>query len=76
MEAGGALRVTGELSLHGQTREVSFPATVALEGGVLRGRATLSFLQSSFGYQPYSALLGAIRNKDEVSLHVDLVAIP
>ena len=37
------------------TREVSFPATVALEGGVLRGRATLTFLQSSFGYQPYSA---------------------
>ena len=58
------------------TREVSFPATVVLEAGTLRGQATLTFLQSSFGYQPYSALLGAIRNKDEVSLHVDLVATP
>ena len=75
-EGDGRLRITGSLTLRGVTREMSFPATVALEGGVLRGRATLSFLQSSFGYQPYSALLGAIRNKDEVSLHVDLVATP
>jgi polyisoprenoid-binding protein YceI len=75
-DGDGRLRVTGSLTLRGVTREVSFPATVALEGGVLRGRATLTFLQSSFGYQPYSALLGAIRNKDEVALHVDLVATP
>ena len=72
----GRLRVTGELTLRGVTREVTFPATVTLEGGVLRGRASLRFLQSSFGYRPYSALLGAIRNKDEVGLDVDLVARP
>lgn len=75
-EGDGRLRVTGQLTLRGMAREVSFPATVALESGVLRGRATLTFLQSSFGYQPYSALLGAIRNKDEVTLHVDLTATP
>jgi polyisoprenoid-binding protein YceI len=75
-EGEGRLRVTGTLTLRGVAREVSFPATVALESGTLRGRATLTFLQSSFGYKPYSALLGAIRNKDEVSLHVDLVAAP
>ena len=75
-EADGRLRVTGQLTLRGVAREVTFPATVALESGALRGRAMLTFLQSSFGYQPYSALLGAIRNKDEVTLHVDLVAMP
>lgn len=32
------------------------------------------FLQSSFGYQPYSAFLGAVRNKDEVILHFDIIA--
>jgi polyisoprenoid-binding protein YceI len=75
-EGDGRLRVTGLLTLRGVTREVSFPATVALESGALRGRAMLTFLQSSFGYQPYRALLGAIRNKDEVTLHVDLTAAP
>jgi polyisoprenoid-binding protein YceI len=75
-EGDGRLRVTGPLTLRGVTRELSFPATVALESGSLRGHATLSFLQSSFGYRPYRALLGAIRNRDEVTLHVDLVASP
>jgi len=75
-ERDGRLQVTGQLTLRGVTREVSFPATVALESGTLRGRAMLTFLQSSFGYQPYRALLGAIRNKDEVTLHVDLTATP
>jgi polyisoprenoid-binding protein YceI len=75
-EGNGRLRVTGRLTLRGVTRDVTFPATVALETGALRGSATLTFLQSSFGYRPYSALLGAIRNRDEVTLHVDLVASP
>jgi hypothetical protein len=47
---------------------------VGIESGALRARATVTFLQSSFGYRPYRALLGAIRNRDEVTLHVDLVA--
>ena len=72
----GRLQITGKLTIRGATREVTFPATVTLERDVLRARATLRFLQSSFGYRPYSALLGAIRNKDEVSLDVDLVARP
>jgi hypothetical protein len=45
-----------------------------MEGGLLRGRAQLTFKQSSFGYQPYRAVLGAIKNKDEVILHIDLGA--
>jgi polyisoprenoid-binding protein YceI len=75
-EGEGRLRLTGRLTLRGVTREITFPATVTRESGALRGRATLTFLQPSFGYRPYSALLGAIRNKDEVTLHVDLVARP
>jgi len=72
-EGEGHVRVTGQLTLRGVTRELTFPATVSLESGGVRARATLTFLQSAFGYRPYSALLGAIRNKDEVTLHVDLV---
>ena len=75
-EGEGRLRVTGQLTLRGVTQEVTFPATVALDSGILRGRAMVTFLQSSFGYRPYRALLGAIRNKDEVTLHLDLVAAP
>jgi polyisoprenoid-binding protein YceI len=72
----GRLQIDGRLTIRGVTREVAFPATVAQESGAIHGRATLTFLQSSFGYRPYRALLGAIRNKDEATLHVDLVAVP
>jgi polyisoprenoid-binding protein YceI len=72
----GRLQIEGRLTIRGVTREVAFPVTVALESGAVRGRATLTFLQSSFGYRPYRALLGSIRNKDEATLHVDLVAVP
>jgi polyisoprenoid-binding protein YceI len=69
-------QVAGQLTIRGVTRTVQFPANVVMEGNVFRATATLSFLQSAFGYKPYSALLGAIRNKDAVMLHIDLVAVP
>jgi polyisoprenoid-binding protein YceI len=75
-EGPGRFVVTGRLTIRGVVREVTFPASVAVESGALRGRATVTFLQSSFGYRPYRALLGAIRNRDEVTLFVDLVASP
>ena len=70
----GRFLVTGRLTIRGVAQEVKFPAQIALDGGLLRGRAQLTFKQSSFGYQPYRAVLGTIKNKDEVILHIDLGA--
>lgn len=70
----GRLLVTGRLTIRGVTQEVKFPAQITMEGGLFRGRAQLTFKQSRFGYQPYRAALGAIKNKDEVILHIDLAA--
>jgi len=75
-EASGRYLVTGQLTIRGLTKTVEFPATVRLDGDVFRATATLEFSQSSFGYQPYRAALGAIKNKDAVILHVDLTAAP
>jgi polyisoprenoid-binding protein YceI len=75
-QADGRYAVTGKLTIRGVTNEVRFPAELRLDGGKLRGRAELRFTQSSFGYRPYRAFLGAIRNQDEVVLQVDLVAAP
>lgn len=68
--------VTGNLTIHGVTRTVSFPAAVSEEPGGLRGKAALSFRQSDFGITPYSAMFGAVRNKDEADLHVELYLVP
>jgi polyisoprenoid-binding protein YceI len=68
--------VMGQLTIRGVTRAVQFPATVVMDGTAFRATATLTFMQSAFGYTPYRALLGALRNRDAVTLHMDLVAVP
>ena len=75
-QASDRYLVTGQLTIRGLTRTVQFPASVRMEGDVLHATATVEFSQSSFGYQPYRAALGAIKNKDAVMLHVDLTATP
>jgi polyisoprenoid-binding protein YceI len=75
-QADGRYAVTGTLTIRGVTNEVRFPAELRLDDGNLRGRAELRLSQSSFGYRPYRAFLGAIKNQDEVVLQVELVAVP
>ena len=71
----GALIVEGHLTLRGRTRTVRLPVTVVEQpDGSVRGRGTLSFKVSDFGIEPYSAFLGAVKVKDEVKLHLDLIA--
>ena len=45
----GRFLVTGRLTIRGVAQEVKFPAQITLDGGLLRGRAQLTFKQSSFG---------------------------
>ena len=75
LERVGQYQVTGNLELRGITQAVSFLVHAELQQDELRGKGSARFLQSSFGYQPYSAFLGAVKNQDEVVLHVDIVAI-
>jgi len=68
--------VTGDLTIRTITRTVSFSARIEQDQQTLHVYGSLRFDQSSFGYKPYSALFGAVRNQDEVVLHFDLVASP
>jgi polyisoprenoid-binding protein YceI len=70
---GGKLRITGTLALHGQSREITIPATVEQRGGYLHANGSIRFRQSEFGITPYS-FGSAVRNQDEVELLVELVA--
>lgn len=67
--------VTGKLTIHGVTREVKLPVKVEEKGGEVTGDGALKIKTSDFGFQPYSGLLGAVRNKDEVDLFLHLVGV-
>ena len=74
-ERDRAYAVSGDLELRGVTQTILLSLQAELHNGVLRVKGSSRFLQSSFGYQPYSAFWGAVQNQDEVVLQVDIVAV-
>ncbi|MEU6646423.1 YceI family protein [Saccharomonospora sp. NPDC046836] len=68
--SGGAtaLEIAGELTIMSRTEPIIVHATVG-EDGQVTGRATVA--QTRWGIKPYSALLGALKLADEVSIEVD-----
>lgn len=61
-------RLTGRLTLAGQTREISLSVTFA--DGRATGRVELQ--PSRWGVKPYKALMGALRVQDRVTVAFDL----
>ena len=72
-EDGGSLRVTGDLSLHGVTRTVTIPVTLArLDDGSYRVTGDYEFRQSAFGIKTVRLFGGTISVRDEVRVEFDL----
>jgi polyisoprenoid-binding protein YceI len=74
--AGKDFRLAGELTLHGETKRITLPITVRDDAGTLTAHGTVRVVQSDFGITPHRALLGAIKNQDEVEIVVTVVAAP
>jgi len=72
----GTVQVSGDLTLRGVTRPITVPLTIASEGEGYRANGSFRILQSDFGYQPYSGVLGTVRTKDEVEIVLDLKLVP
>jgi hypothetical protein len=69
---GGAISVEGELTLVGETRPLALELTIAPEGTV-SGSAVIK--QTEWQIKPYSALFGALKVVDEVTVTID-AALP
>jgi polyisoprenoid-binding protein YceI len=68
----GAFRVTGELTLHGETKPLT--VTVTSADGRYSGSATLK--QTDFGMKPVSVGGGTVKVKDELKINFDIVTKP
>lgn len=64
--------VTGDLTIRGVTKTVSAPMTISFPDDDLRARGRLEISHSMFGFEPFSAAFGALRNQDRLSLRVDV----
>lgn len=65
---GGGVRFEGELTIGAETAALGFDLAIG-EDGALSARATVT--QSDVGIEPYSALFGALKVKDELTVVLD-----
>jgi len=72
--AGTAMTLKGRLTIKGVTRDIALPCEVSFAGSTVDGKGSIRLKTSDFGIEPYSAFLGAVRNQDEIVLHVRFVA--
>ena len=73
-QADAEYLIVGDLTIHGVTKSISFPVTAPAEedGGGFHAAVSIDFRQSDYGIEPFSAMFGAVRNKDGASLHADI----
>jgi len=67
-----SVKADGDLSIAGQSRPVTLDLTATPDG---RLAGSMTVVQSEFGIKPFSAMMGALKVKDEVEVNLD-VALP
>lgn len=69
----GEVRVAGALRIRGKSKRVEIPLRVALEEQRLKAEGELVVQHRDFGFEPYSAALGAIANGEDLHFHLRII---
>ena len=69
-----SVNLEGNLTLHGQTRALSIPAAVSVNGGLLRAFGEFRIWQSDYQINLVSVAGGTLKIKDELKLKFDIGA--
>jgi polyisoprenoid-binding protein YceI len=67
------IKIGGDMTLHGVTRRIEIPATVALEGNSLHARGEFKLDRSDFNVKATSAFHGLVRIKNGLKFTFDMV---
>jgi len=72
----GSVTVKGALTIRGVTKPVSIPLKVAASDAEFSAKGQLTIRATDYGFQPYTAGFGALKNKNDMKLIVDVKARP
>lgn len=64
--------VAGNLLIAGQSRQVTLDLTIEPNGDSARLTGRVPIVQSNFGVKPFTAMMGALKVKDEVEVDLDV----
>ncbi len=69
------VHIRGDLTMVGRTRRVAMDLTLQRTPDALRVRGSFTVKQTDFGIRPYSAAMGTIKVKNEITFVVDIEAV-
>ncbi len=69
-------KVTGMLGMHGVEKAVTMSMSIEASDTAFRGKGTLKFEHEAFGFSPFTAALGMVRNDGTLELRVDVRGTP
>ena len=73
---GDGLSLQGEITLAGQTRDVTVDVAVEIGADTLRARGTFALTQTDFGIKPYrGGPAGTVRVADRVTLDFEAIGV-
>jgi len=67
------LKITGDLTLHGVTRQINIPTKITVRGNELRARGEFSINRGDFKVKATSAVHGLVRVRKKVKFTFDMV---
>lgn len=73
---GDRIAVTGDFTLRGVTQRITVPMQVEASPTGFRARGGFETSHTAFGFKPYSAFLGAVRNQDKLTFSLTFKATP
>lgn len=67
------LLVNGELTIRGKSKAVTIPLQILHGNNSIRAKGTFTAQHSDFGFSPYSAFFGTVKNRQEILFVINAV---
>ena len=67
------LLVNGELTIRGKSKAVTIPLEIFHSNNSIRAKGTFTAQHSDFGFSPYSAFFGTVKNRPEILFVINAV---
>jgi len=72
----GTVDVTGELTIRGVGVDLTVPMLVTADEGTFSAAGRFESTHTAFGFEPFSNLLGALKNQNRLEFVVDVRGMP
>lgn len=72
----GSVKVSGNLRIHGVSKAVTLTMNVTADGSAFAAKGSTNITHGMFGFSPFTAGLGMLKNDDNLKLVVDVKGRP